>query len=665
MSGDGISALFIPAMAVCVLLILLLDTLVSPRRQPWRAMIASLTAALIALFVIWRVRGLVLAEAAGDASAWLYVASAMDVIGLLDFLVFLMLVARFRDRRAEAGRYVQALAAADPAALPEVDVWIATLNETWDILEKTLVGAIALDWPAGKLHVHVLDDGRRPWLAARCAELGVHYITRPDNKDRKAGNHNNALARTNAPFILSLDADFVVFPQAIRRMIGFFSEPRVAIVQSPQVFGNPEPFRNNLQLHRALPDDLDLFYKVMQPGRDAWDAAFYCGTSAMLRRAALVEAGGFATQSDIEDQITSMKLWQRGWRTIFLNEQLSIGLAPESVAALHDQRNRWCRGSLQILFTRHGPFAPGFTLAQRLLFSQSYWIAGSLIPLWYAILPGLVLFFGPRIFAHAPPDEIIVMPLLLLAGGWAALFSLGERHWIPIVSPAFQLFMAVELLPTAVMSLLRPFGKPLFRIMPVTAKGRECKRRRVDWMSFWVLLAIILGTIGAVAGAASGSRADMLDGGEMIAALGWTLLNLVICAIAVLTCFELPYQRGEQRVSIREPATILGADWSVSGRTEDLSIGGALVWVDEPVLARPGAALTLTLPGLPALPARIIRAGAQGHQLGLAFTDLDGPTRRRLTARVYLGTEPKPEPVTVRGLPLLRGIMHRFLRADV
>ncbi len=681
MMPDGLSDLFIPAMAVCVLLILLLDMLAPPRRQPWRAMIAALTTAMIVLFMIWRVRGMVLAEAADDASPWLYVSSVMDMIGLLDFLVFVMLTARFRDRRVEARRYAQALRMVDQKSLPEVDVWIATMNETWDILEKTLVGAMHLDWPASKLHVHVLDDGRRPWLAARCAELGVGYITRPDNKDRKAGNHNNALGQTSAPFILSLDADFVVFPQAIRQMAGFFSEPRVAIVQSPQVFGNPEPFRNNLGLHGAMPDDLDLFYKVMQPGRDAWDAAFYCGTSAMLRRAALVDVGGFATQSDIEDQITSMKLWQAGWRTVFLGEQLSIGLAPESVTALHDQRNRWCRGSLQILFTRHGPFAPGFTLAQRLLFSQSYWLVGSLIPLWYAILPGLVLLFGPRIFAHAPPEEIIVMPLLLLAGVWAALFSLGERCWTPIVSPAFQLFMAVELLPTALASLFRPFGKPLFKILPVTAKGRECERRRVDWMSFCVLFTIILGTIGALIVAAFGSRADMIDGGEMLMALAWTLLNLVTCAIAVLTCFEFPYQRAEQRVSIREPVTMMAmgmamgmapgmapgmdAGRALSGRTEDLSISGALVWVDEPTALTEGAMLMVTLPDLPALPARIIRAGARGQQLGLAFTDLDGPTRRALTARVYLGPERKPEPVTVRGLPLVRGLMHRFLRADL
>ncbi|MBC7637131.1 MAG: glycosyltransferase [Acetobacteraceae bacterium] len=660
---DGAEGLLVPGMAFAVLLILLITTLAPPQRQPWRAIVAGLSAGLAVGFLVWRIDGVLKAAAADDASVFLYVGSAIDVLALLDFLVFILLISRFKDRRPASRAHALALAAADPASLPHVDVWIATYNEEWAILEKTLIAALALDWPADQLHIYVLDDGRRDWLALRCAEFGVTHVTRADNAHHKAGNHNNALRCTAAPFILSLDADFIVFPQAIRHLIGFFAEADIAIVQSPQAFYNPEPFRNNLLLHRLLPDDLDLFYKVMQPGRDAWNATFYCGTSAMLRRAALIDVGGFATQGDIEDQITSMKLWQHGWRTIFVGEQLSVGLAPESLAALHDQRNRWCRGSLQIMFTPHSPLGRGFTVIQRLLFSQSYWVLGSLIPLYYAVLPGLVWLFGARLFSHVTLGEVIAIPILLVVGIWTALAWLSERTWVPIISPAFQLFMAVELLPTALASLIKPFGKPLFKISPVTAKGRDATRHSIDWVTFLALMAIMLGTIAAMGLAAFGPRGEIVDVNEMLTAMGWTVLDLGICSVALLTCFELPYRRTEERFGIIEPSKIEIAGSVFSGWTENLSLGGALIQLATTVGLETGQNLIVSIGGLPPFPAEIRRVIAE-NKLAIAFAPLGDSERALLIRRVFLGPEPKPAPISVHGMSILDGVVRRLTRSD-
>ena len=662
---ENASVLFVPAMAIGVVLSQILCAVGDPRSQPRRALIAAVTGALAVIFILWRLKGLHTAIHNGGGSVWLYVSSVIDILCLLDFMIFILLLSRFRDRRRQAERFATALSMVNQRTLPHVDVWIATYNEEWTILEKVLVGAASLDWPEDRLHVYILDDGRRPWLEERCAALGVRYLTRPDNTDRKAGNHNNALAHTSSPFILSLDADFVIFPRAIRHMVGFFSDPAVGIVQSPQVFRNPEPFRNNLLMQRELPDDLDMFYKIMQPGRDAWNAAFYCGTSAMLRRDALVQAGGFATQSDIEDQITSMKLYQKGWTTVYLAEQLSVGLAPESVASFHDQRNRWCRGSLQILFTPHGPFAHGFSVVQRLLFSQTYWLMGAVTPLWYVVLPALVWLLGPRIFADAPPDEIIAMPVLLLAGIWTMLLTLGERTWLPIISPACQLFMAVEMLPTALASLLKPYGKPLIAISPVTAKGTGAIHRRVDWLTFSVLLAIILGTIAAVLFASFGPRADTIGGWEMVAALMWTVYVLAVLSIALLTCFELPYIRAEQRVPVHETMTVEHKGRVLAGIVENLSVSGVMVRLDAPSPFAIGDALTFNLAGLPPLSAHVARAGESGRDIGLVFAALNDDSRPPLIRRVYLGPEAKVYPVNVRGIPVLRALLHRFMRRDL
>jgi cellulose synthase (UDP-forming) len=305
-------------------------------------------------------------------------------------------MSRYRENRAQADVFEQRLRALSPERLPHIDVWIATYDESWQILEKSIVGALNLDYPKEKLHIWVLDDKHRAWLGKCCAELGVHHVTRPDNKGRKAGNHNHALAKTSAPFILSLDADFVPFPNFIYRTLGFFVDPRVAVLQTPQTYYNVDAVRSGLGLQHTAPDELAFFYREMQPARDAWDAAFYCGSCALLRRSALEAVGGFVTATDIEDQATAVRLLAAGYCTRYLNETLSVGLSAESVAVLHDQRKRWCRGSIQIAFMPFGPFGRGLKLVHRLMFSMTSWLSNSICPITFSLAPftlwGLELF---------------------------------------------------------------------------------------------------------------------------------------------------------------------------------------------------------------------------------------------------------------------------------
>ena len=86
---------------------------------------------------------------------------------------------------------------------------ITTYSEDWKILEKTIEGAKNIDYPNKNLG---LDDTRRHWLKERCNQEGIGYITRADNHGKKAGNQNNGLRHTTAPFILQLDADFDPMP---------------------------------------------------------------------------------------------------------------------------------------------------------------------------------------------------------------------------------------------------------------------------------------------------------------------------------------------------------------------------------------------------------------------------------------------------------------------
>ncbi len=179
---------------------------------------------------------------------------------------------------------------------PLIDVFICTYNEEEAILEQTIVGALAMDYPNYRLWT--LDDGRRPWLEALCERLGCGYITRADNAHAKAGNINNALRRVAAldpppDFVSILDADFVPTPNFLTRAMTLFHDDDVGVVQTPQHFANPDPMQRNLSVARVWPDEQRYFFDVIMASKDAWDAAFCCGTSSIIRFAPLMAIGGF------------------------------------------------------------------------------------------------------------------------------------------------------------------------------------------------------------------------------------------------------------------------------------------------------------------------------------------------------------------------------------
>ena len=174
-----------------------------------------------------------------------------------------------------------------PKQLPSVDVYIPTYNEPLEVLEKTITGALCLDYPNFK--VWVLDDGRRPWLKAFCEAKGVGYLTRPDNAHAKAGNINHALTKTNADFVAIFDADFIPQRNFLMRTMGFFADPGIGIVQVPHAFYNYDPTQSSLALQKALPDDQRFFFEAVMPSRDGWDAAFCCGSNSVTRREALAK----------------------------------------------------------------------------------------------------------------------------------------------------------------------------------------------------------------------------------------------------------------------------------------------------------------------------------------------------------------------------------------
>jgi cellulose synthase/poly-beta-1,6-N-acetylglucosamine synthase-like glycosyltransferase len=285
-----------------------------------------------------------------------------------------------------------------PPGLP-VDVFITTLNEDVDLLRQTVRGALNMRYPH---RTYVLDDGRRAEVKALCAELGCEYIRRDTNEDAKAGNWNNAFARTSGAFIATFDADHVPRADFLERTLGFFADPAVAFVQVPQRYHNLDSLQHRVDWRqRRLYGEQDVFFNLVMPGKDHWNASFFCGTGAVLRRQALVPHGGLVTGTITEDMHTALALQARGWKSVYLNELLVTGLAPMDFSSYSSQRLRWAEGNLKIIRHINPLTHPGLSLAQRLCYfaSMYHWTIGFPKLVFY-LAPPLILFTGQFPIGH-------------------------------------------------------------------------------------------------------------------------------------------------------------------------------------------------------------------------------------------------------------------------
>ena len=197
----------------------------------------------------------------------------------------------------------------DPEDWPEVDLLIPTYNEPLNVVRYTALASLNIDWPAEKLHVYILDDGNREEFREFAVEAGIGYMTRGDNIQAKAGNINHALKSLSAPYVAIFDSDHVPTRSFLQMTIGWFlKDPNLGMLQTPHHFYSPDPFERNLGQFRVIPNEGELFYGIVQDGNDFWNAAFFCGSCAVLRREALDEIGGIAAETVTEDAHTCLRM---------------------------------------------------------------------------------------------------------------------------------------------------------------------------------------------------------------------------------------------------------------------------------------------------------------------------------------------------------------------
>ena len=276
-----------------------------------------------------------------------------------------------------------------------VDVYITVCGEPTDIVRETAIAAKAMAYPSFK--IFLLNDGlvakKDNWqeIEDLATELGVSCITRKTPGGAKAGNINHALAQTTADYFVVFDADHVPHPSFLRETMGFFTDPKMGFVQTPQFYKNQDTNR----ITKIAWQQQTLFFGPIMTGKNRLNSAFMCGTNMAIRRSAIIEAGGMCEFNIAEDFLTSLFIHEKGWKSVYLPKVLAEGLAPEDFLNYYKQQFRWTRGSLEVIFKFNPLFRKGLTFGQKMqyLVSASYYLSGVVV-LLDALLPIIFLFTG-------------------------------------------------------------------------------------------------------------------------------------------------------------------------------------------------------------------------------------------------------------------------------
>jgi cellulose synthase (UDP-forming) len=518
---------------------------------------------------------------------------------------------------------------------PHVDVLIPTYNEPLSVVRYTALGALNIDWPAEKLHVYILDDGRRKEFEEFAFEAGIGYRTRPDNKHAKAGNINTALKTMSSPYVAVFDCDHVPTRSFLQVTMGWFlRDPRLGMLQTPHLFYSPDPFERNLGQFHIIPNEGELFYGVVQDGNDFWNATFFCGSCAVLRRSSLDDAGGIAVETVTEDAHTSLRMQMNGWSTAYINIPQAAGLATERLAAHVGQRIRWARGMIQILRTDNPIFAPGLTFAQRLCYFNA------MAHFLYAI-PRLIFLSAPLIFLLLNHTNIpgywaailaYALPHLTLSNVTNSRIQGEHRHsfWNEIYETILSPYI---LLPT-VMALINPkLGK-----FNVTAKGGIVRRTFFDTrIAQPFLIMLVFNILGLLAAIPRFFIWDRDRPGTVLMNVMWCLFNIILLGVCTAVAREMRQVRTTVRVSFVTPLTAhLEDGTAIAGETIDMSSGGASIRLLEAVDLMPGTPVRLQFP--PPAVATELRATAvssEGSVLRLHFEELTIAEQEVLTMVLY------------------------------
>jgi len=591
---------FLIVPSIALFLTTLAITKISPQPKVWsRFVVVAILLILTLRYVLWRSLSTL---NVGDPLNGVFSLGlfGLEMLAIFNGVLQLFLLVQTRDRQMDAD--TASVAVLDRTFTPSVDIFIPTYNEPVFILRRTIIGCQALDYP--NRQIYLLDDTHRPEMRALAEELGCEYMARLEHKHAKAGNLNHAIDKTNGDLIVCFDADFIPTRNFLDRTIGFFQDQKVALVQTPQSFYGPDPIARNLGLENILVPEQESFYRQIQPVRDGTDSVVCAGTSFVMRRSALLSAGGeFVTSSLSEDYFTSIKLSGKGYQLVYLDEKLSAGAAPDDMGSQATQRLRWAQGTLQAFFIDENPLTiPGLRPLQRIshLTGILHWFT-SLSRVGFLIIPLAYSFLGV-IPVRATTEEVVFYFLPQYLVHLTVFAWLSNHSRSAFLSDIYDVVLCFPLAATVIQTMIHPFSKGF----KVTPKGTSRDRLTFNWSLAWPLILLFFASAVSLWRNLGNCMVQMSSyaTSDEIKGLGlgwiWSTYNLVLIGIALLVMLDLPkpdlYEWFDLRRIVKLQLRVQDRDLATETDTQEY-------WGTTTTISEVGAEIVLTQTGLPKIPA--------------------------------------------------------------
>ena len=310
-------------------------------------------------------------------------------------------------------------------------------SESLELLVRTLGNMLRAEYPHD---TWLLDEGNCADARRMCREMGVRYFSRNGidhyNQARgrflaktKAGNHNSWYAEYSSEYdiVAQIDADFQVQPNFLTRTLGYFRNPQIAFVGTPQIYGNVKNF-----IARGAAQQTYLFYGPIMRALGQRKMALLLGANHVVRVAALRDVGGYQGHLT-EDLATGVRFHADRWESVYVPEVLAVGEGPTTWSAYFNQQYRWAHGCMNIFFTQtlrlNYRMRPNHAVYYFLL--QQFYFGG------FAMMVAVVLLLLYYLFGWVPANfevhQLVLWYLPLLAWRqvmllWLQRFNVRPRE---------------------------------------------------------------------------------------------------------------------------------------------------------------------------------------------------------------------------------------------
>ena len=540
---------------------------------------------------------------------------------------------------------------------PDVDVFIATHNESTDILFKTVNACTFMDYPdKSKIHIYICDDNNRPEMAELARELGVNHIGISGNTQAKAGNLNNALSETKSPLVATFDADMIPTRDFLTAVVPYFFLPKlkkcdgkwveksaseidpdykIGFIQTPQSFYNPDLFQYNLYAENRIPNEQDYFFREINVSRNDANAPIYAGSNTVISREALKAVGGIATGTITEDFETGLNIQRHGYTTFAIPRVLAHGLAPSTIRDLINQRERWGRGCIQSLHRINILFSKDLSFSAKLSYIACYFY-------WWTFLRRLVYLLCPILFTlfHL---HIVECDMWQVMAFWLPAYflytivlrktsnNIRNMHWSNVIDTIMFPFLILPICAEALGIKKEKFV--------VTKKDRVTNDQTTSIVQALPHILLLCASIIALMFCIHDTLQDAAAYNAII--MYWLVINIKNLILAVFFMCGRENFRQSERFYVKTPITLDLRGTEIKGSTLDISETGMSVIMGKPEYIPPDEDTLLTISNgtysasMMVTVVHVEMRKERDWKYSFAITDIDYDQQRKYTQIIY------------------------------